>query len=240
MREKRAPMTSDWVKFYDFRHSIIYVNERHRDVHYARIAQDLAPYIPSSSARVLDYGSGEALHADDLAARCGSLALAEAAPNVRAILKQRFAGNDKIAVLTPDEVAALPDQSFDLIVMHSVAQYLTGAELDGLLATFHRLLKPDGLFVLGDIVQPHLASVHAALALLRFAAQNGFLLAAIRGLIRIVVSDYLKLSQKAGLSHYTEAEALQRLKTAGFDPARAPRNIGHNQQRMTFTARRQN
>ena len=26
----------------------------------------------------------------------------------------------------------------------------------------------------------------------------------------------------------------------GIDPARAPRNIGHNQQRMTFTARRKN
>lgn len=232
-------MTSDWVKFYDFRHSIIYVNERHRDVHYARIASDIAPYIPSPDARVLDYGSGEALHADELAARCGSLALAEAAPNVRAILKQRFSRNPKIAVMTPEEVAALPPASFDLIVMHSVAQYLTGAELDGLLATFRRLLKPDGRFVLGDVVPPRLASVHAALALLRFAAQNGFLGAAVVGLMRIFVSDYLKLSKKAGLSHYTEVQVIQRLNAAGLAPERARRNIGHNQTRMTFVSRPQ-
>jgi SAM-dependent methyltransferase len=230
-------MTSDWVKFYDFRHSIIYVNERHRDVHYARIARDMAPYIPSPAARVLDYGSGEALHADELAARCGSLVLAEAAPNVRAILKQRFTGNDRIAVLTPEEVAALPANSFDLVVMHSVAQYLTAAELDGLLATFRRLLKPDGRFVLGDIVPPRFASVSAALALLRFAAANGFLSAAIRGLVRIVVSDYLTLSRKAGLSHYTEQQIMERLRAAGFAPQRAAANIGHNQARMTFICR---
>jgi len=230
-------MTSDWVKFYDFRHSIIYVNERHRDVHYARIAHDIAPYIPSPQARVLDYGSGEALHADELAARCAALTLAEAAPNVRAILSQRFAGNDHIAVLTPDEVAALPAETFDLIVMHSVAQYLTVAELDGLLASFRRLLKPDGRFVLGDVVPPRFASVSAALALLRFAAANGFFGAAVLGLLRIVVSDYLTLSRKAGLSHYTQEQISERLRGAGFSPRRADANIGHNQARMSFVCR---
>lgn len=230
-------MTSDWVKFYDFRHSIIYVNERHRDVHYARIARDVASYIPSPSARVLDYGSGEALHADEIAARCGALALAEAAPNVRAILTQRFADNPKITVMTPAEVAALPDGSFDLIVMHSVAQYLSGDELDGLLVSFRRLLAPDGVFVLGDVVPPRFASARAALALLRFGAGNGFLGAAILGLLRIVASDYLRLSRRAGLSHYTPAQAEQRLRAADFESSRAPRNIGHNQGRMTFVAR---
>ena len=33
---------SDWVKFYDFKHSVIYVNARHRDVHYRKIAEDMA------------------------------------------------------------------------------------------------------------------------------------------------------------------------------------------------------
>jgi hypothetical protein len=28
------------------------------------------------------------------------------------------------------------------------------------------------------------------------------------------------------------------LRSAGFDPQRAPRNIGHNQRRMTFLSRR--
>jgi SAM-dependent methyltransferase len=140
-------------------------------------------------------------------------------------------------VLTPDETAALPAGSFDLIVMHSVAQYLSAAELDALLKLFRRLVKPDGLFILGDIVPPHLAAPAAAWALLRFGAANGFFWAAVGGLMRIFVSDYLRLKKTIGLSHYDEAAMLEKLKRAGFKPERAKRNIGHNQWRMTFLAR---
>jgi SAM-dependent methyltransferase len=230
---------SDWISFYDFKHSVIYVNARHRDVHYRTIARDIRAYIPSAAARVLDYGCGEATSADLLADASTHLALVEAAPNVRAALAARFADNPKISVLTPEQAAALPQASLDLIVLHSVAQYLGAAELDGLLATFRRLLKPDGLFVLGDIVPPRMAAPAAALALLRFGATNGFFWAAVGGLIRIFVSDYLRLRKNVGLSHYSAGGALEKLARAGFSARRAKRNIGHNQQRMTFLARPQ-
>ena len=227
----------DWISFYDFKHSVIYVNARHRDVHYRTIATDIAKLVPSPDARVMDYGCGEATSAAILADACGHLTMVEAAPNVRAALAARNAGNARIAVMTPDEAAAEPAQSYDMIVLHSVAQYLSAAELDGLLARFHRLLKPDGLFVLGDIIQPRLAAPMAAMALLRFGAANGFFWAAVGGLMRIFVSDYLKIKSQVGLSHYEEADMLMKLRDAGYDAKRAPRNIGHNQQRMTFLAR---
>ena len=100
-----------------------------------------------------------------------------------------------------------------------------------------RVLKPGGLFILGDIVPPHLAAPSAALALLRFGAANGFFWAATSGLMRIFVSDYLRLRKTIGLSHYTEAAALEKLTRARFDAKRAARNIGHNQRRMTFFCR---
>jgi len=227
----------DWISFYDFKHSVIYVNARHRDVHYRRIAEDIRAYVPSPAARVLDYGCGEATSADLIANACAQLVLVEAAPNVRASLTMRYAGHPKIAVIAAEQVAALPKASFDLVVMHSVAQYLTQAELDRLLAIFRSLLKPDGLFILGDIVPPHFAAPAAALALLRFGAANGFFWAAAFGLVRIFASDYLRLRKTAGLSHYTEAAILERLREAGFKPERATRNIGHNQWRMTFLCR---
>jgi SAM-dependent methyltransferase len=230
-------LMSDWISFYDFKHSVIYVNARHRDVHYHTIAQDIRGYVPPHSATVLDYGCGEATSADLVAAASGHLSLVEAAPNVRAALSVRYAGNAKISVLTPDEVAAKPPGSFDLIVMHSVAQYLRAAELDRLLGIFHRLLKPDGLCIIGDIVPLRLAASAAALALLRVGAANGFFFAAVGGLMRIFLSDYLRLKKTMGLSHYDEAAMLAKLASAGFSAKRAPRNIGHNQQRMTFLAR---
>ena len=80
---------ADWISFYDLRHSLIYVNARHRDVHYRRIADDLRALVPSPKAKVLDYGCGEATSADHVAAACGHLTIVEAAPNVLAALKAR-------------------------------------------------------------------------------------------------------------------------------------------------------
>ena len=228
---------ADWISFYDLRHSLIYVNARHRDVHYRKIADDLRALVPSAQAAVLDYGCGEATSADYLAEVCSHLTMVEAAPNVMAALKARYDGNQKISVVAPAESAAMPAASFDLIVLHSVAQYLTGAELDGLLATFHKLLKPDGLLVVGDIVPPRLAAPAAALSLLRCGAANGFFIAAVLGLIRIAVSDYLRLKSKVGLSHYEETAMRDKLTRAGYSATRAARNIGHNQWRMTFLAK---
>src|ERR1700694_1752957 len=172
----------EWIAFWNSKHSI-YVNVRHRDVHYRTIARDIRGQVPAG-ARVLDYGCGEALHADLIAASARELTLCEAAPMVRAALARRLGAHPRIAVRSPQEVTALPADSFDVIVMHSVAQYLTPLELDALLADFRRLLGIDGLLILGDIVPPHVAAATDAMALLRFAAANGFLGAALVGLVR--------------------------------------------------------
>ncbi len=88
----------DWVAYYDSAHSI-YVNARHHDVHYARLAEAIVRHVPSPSAAVLDYGCGEALHADRIAQAAGRLVLAEAGPAVRSRLAARFGANPKIAVM---------------------------------------------------------------------------------------------------------------------------------------------
>ena len=153
-------------------------------------------------------------------------------------LAARYASHPKIAVISADEASELPDQSFDLVVMHSVAQYLSAAELERLLGLFRRIVTPDGLVIIGDVVPPQWAAPAAALALLRFGAANGFFWAAVGGLIRIFVSDYLRLKKTVGLSHYTQAAMLAKLQAAGFRAERAKRNIGHNQRRMTFLCRK--
>jgi SAM-dependent methyltransferase len=229
-------MSSGWLAFWDSSHSI-YVNARHRDVHYSLIAQQIAALVPSPQARVLDYGCGEALHADRVAAAAGELLLCEGAPRVRAGIAARFAGNAKIRAVAPDEVERLADHSLDLIVLHSVAQYLTSEELAKLLALFHRLLNADGVLVVSDIIPPDVAASTDALALLRFGAANRFFVAAVTGLVRTVLSDYWRLRTRYGLTRYGEAAMTEKLAAAGFFTQRSPRNIGHNQARMAFMAR---
>jgi SAM-dependent methyltransferase len=240
----------DWIAFWDSEHSI-YVNARHRDVHYRTIAQDIARLIRahgvetrvnalsggSPGACVLDYGCGEALHAGIVAATVRRLILCEAAPHVRTALARRLAGDGRIEVRTPAEVATLTKGSLDVIVLHSVAQYLTPDELDALLVVFRRLLAQQGVLIIGDVVPPHVAAWTDAAALLRFAAANGFLGAALVGLARTVLSDYWRLRSQLGLTRYSATAMLEKLSRAGFSATRASANIGHNQARMTFLAR---
>jgi SAM-dependent methyltransferase len=236
-------MGENWIAFWDSDHSI-YVNARHRDVHYRTIAQDIAQLIAKriqehlpAGAAVLDYGCGEALHADIVAAAARRLILCEAAPMVRGALAERFAGNAGIEVRAPEDVAALPVGSLDVVVLHSVAQYLAPDELDGLLKLFRRLLTDQGLLILGDVIPPEVAAWTDAAALLHFAAANGFLGAAILGLARTVMSDYWRLRSRLGLTRYGEAPMIEKLARAGFSASRAGANIGHNAARMTFLAR---
>jgi len=225
---------SDWVSFFDSDHSI-YVNARHREVH-ARITGDGMLAHIKRSDRVLDYGCGEAAYAERLVREAKTLTLCEAAPNLSEALKRRVAHERYITLLTPDEVAALPDASFDVVIMHSVSQYLSATQLDDLLKIFRRLLQPGGKLVIGDVVQPDTPAWKDALALLHFGWREGFFLAAIAGLFRTALSDYSKLRKDNGLSRYSEDEMRSKLERAGFHAKRSVPNIGHLQTRMTFIA----
>lgn len=229
-------MSASWIAFWDSSHSI-YVNARHRDVHYRLIATAIAQLVPRPSARVLDYGCGETLHADIVAAAAGELLLCESAPGGRARLTARFAGNLKIRVIAPEDAERLPDGSLDLVVLHSVAQYLAPQQADRLFALFRRLLRADGILVVSDIIPPYTAAATDALALLRFAAANGFLLAAMVGLVRTRLSNYWQIRKSVGLTRYAEAAMIAKLAASGFAAERVPRNLGHNQSRMAFVAR---
>jgi len=188
---------------------------------------------------VLDYGCGEALHADIVAAAAGELFLCEAAPGVREGLTDRFAGQRNIHVLAPHEATRLEEHSLDLIVLHSVAQYMTAGGVSGLFGLFHRLLKSDGMLVVSDVIPPKVAAATDALALLRFGAGNGFFFAAVWGLARTLMSNYWKLRSQLGLTRYATTAMIEKLKAAGFNAKLAPANIGHNQARKAFYARPQ-
>src|SRR5262245_51882400 len=226
----------EWIEWYDSDHPI-YVGARHRDVHFRHIADDIMRFIPGPDAMVLDDSCGEALHADLVAARVARLILAEPATGVRSRLAARFSSTPNIDVRSLDELPSIPEGSVDLVVMHSVIQYMSPEELDTALDLIRALLKPQGLFVLGDVIAPSTTAAVDALALLRFGAADGFLLAALVGLARTFFSDYWRLRSAIGLTRYDEAAITSKLAAHGFAVERANRNIGHNQARATYLCR---
>jgi ubiquinone/menaquinone biosynthesis C-methylase UbiE len=225
----------NWRDYWNGPHSI-YANERHRTLHFDLIARDIARLIPSPDAVVLDYGCGEADTAKALAAKCGKLYLFDTADTVRARLREKHAGDPKIEVLDESALDAIADESIDLIVVNSVLQYLTRQELIAILDFAREKLKDAGALALGDVIPDDANAVADTKALLSFAAQGGFLVAAFTSLVKTALSDYRKLRETLGLTRYGEAEMLQLLTANGFSARRADRNIGHNQGRMLFIA----
>jgi len=227
---------STWRDFWN-QDTPIYASGRHKERHYAGVADDIVRLIPSRDAAVLDHGCGEALSADRVAAACGKLYLCDAAPLVRQRLNERFREAHDIQVLAPEGVSHLPDASLDLIVANSLVQYLSRAELDAALAQWRSKLKPDGALVLADVIPPDVSPIRDAAALLRFAWRGGFLAAALVGLVRTAFSDYRRIRREQGLAQYAEAEFAGVLAAAGFRAERLANNMGHNPARMTFLAR---
>jgi len=224
-----------WREFWNQPHSI-YVSERHALLHHDRIAKDIGALVPSQNAIVLDYGCGETTAALETARHCGQLYLFDAAPNVQDKLRRRYAGEQKITVLTEDGFLVLPDASLDMVVCNSVLQYLRADETARLTEIWHDKLKPGGRLVLGDVIPPDLSAMDDVKALLTFAFEGGFLFAALRGLVATFFSNYRTLRDEIGLTAYSEDDMLSLLSAHGFEATRATHNIGHHQGRMTFIA----
>ena len=226
----------EWIDYYDSTHTI-YASKLHRDLHFQLIARDIIGYIGSPDAVVLDYACGEALSAANVAEACGLLYLAEPAPGVRGRLIARFAPNTKIRVRSLDDVRKMAEHSIDVVVMNSVAQYMTAEELDSAFATIRRILKPGGRLVVGDVLRPEVGMMSDVIALLRFAGAYGFLRDALIGLASTALSDYRQLRSRIGLQRYSEKDMIAKLAAGGFTASRVAVNIGHNPWRMTFVAR---
>ena len=225
----------NWRDFWN-RDNPIYVNERHKVLHYDRIARGIFDLVESPDWLVLDHGSGEALSADTVARHCALLYLHDAAPTVQMRQHLRFDHNPKIIVLSASSLDAIADHSLDMVVANSLLQYLTHAEFETLLDFWRRKLKPGGKLVLADILTKEPDTVADVKALLHFAFQGGFFIAACAGLIATFFSDYRKLRSTLGLTGYDEHEMNVLLKSHGFAGARADHNLGHNQTRMMFVA----
>lgn len=225
----------NWREFWNGTHAI-YVNDRHRALHYDRIAKDISALVPTPEASVLDYGCGEAGSADIVARRCGMLYLYDAAPNVQDRLRLRFGRDDKIVVLSTEALEALADKSIDLVIANSLIQYLSHPEFEALLDLAHRKLKSTGKLIVADVIPADANAVDDVKALLGFAWQGGFLTAAGLGLVATFFSDYRKLRDQIGLTRYAAQDIATLFSAHGFSSTRAPINIGHNQSRMMFVA----
>lgn len=224
-----------WIEYWNGSPSI-YVNDLHKAVHYRGVAGGIGRHVPDRGT-VLDHGCGEALFAGEVARGCAHLYLYDAAPAVREALQRRFAGEPRITVLDDIGLAGLADGAIDLVVANSVIQYLDETSLVAALDLWKRLLASDGRLLVADVIPRSVGPATDALSLLSFAGRNGFLVAAVAGLLRTLFSDYRKLRGSLGIAKFEEREVVEILARQGLAAERVHPNLGHNQSRMAFMAR---
>jgi SAM-dependent methyltransferase len=225
-----------WLDFWNAPNAI-YVSERHRQAHYAKILSGIGRFLPAGGAAVvLDWGCGDALAANDLAQTCRTLLLYDRADTTRRRLFSNYADSPKIRVLDDMKLGAVPPASVDLIIVNSVVQYLSRRQFSDALQLFHRLLKSDGKLLIGDVIAPDTPLIGHVTTFLRFAWQNGFFVAAVIGLMRNFISPYRKLRRDAGYACYTAGEMLGLLHENGFVGERLTTNIAVSQLRSSYLA----
>lgn len=236
--------TTGWRAYWEGDASV-YVNTRHKIAHYQHLADDLLRVAaalgrPLDRIDMLDFGCGEALSADRIAARIHHLTLSDTSQRVRDGLARRFGDRKGVSILDAEAVAALPDAAFDLIVVNSVLQYVSPDAATELIRSLARLVKPDGRMLVGDVLPPELGALTDVRELLAFAVRERFLVAALAGLVRTALSDYSRIRARVGLTRYSVVAFERLARSAGLQAEPLQRNIGHNPHRLAFLLRRAN
>jgi ubiquinone/menaquinone biosynthesis C-methylase UbiE len=230
-----------WREFFQ-NDTPLYVNERHKMLHSKGIARDYLRLFQTlslgSQSVILDYGCGEALCTHELTSACEHIWLYDPSSLVQERLREQYKDHTTIKIITSTELDALPPHSLDMVLITSVIQYLDAPSLSQALSVIHRLLKPSGHLVIADVILPHAGMLPDLKALLQFAWQGGFFIAAFVGLVRTYFSDYRALREKYGLSCYSVEALTNVLKEHAFEAKIYSPNIGHNSSRMTYVAKK--
>lgn len=199
----------------------------------ATFAARLGAAIPLTAAtRVLDFGSGLGLVAAALAPQVGRVWVWDASPTMRRHTAAATATYPNVAALDLEDPGGLPAQvRVDVILVNSVVQYMTAAELTTWMSVWVRLLAPDGCIVLSDVMPPDHAARRELLAMLR--RQPGLIVRSLRARLRYALA--LRSLPQLRLGR----DDLNRLAVAhGLGVEILPANLTHFPDRLAAVFRR--
>jgi cyclopropane fatty-acyl-phospholipid synthase-like methyltransferase len=125
--------------------------------------------------RVLDFGCGFGYTSIALAPSVASVAMWDASENVRRLAQKRAAGVANVGLVDLGGQCAPELQArFDLVLVHSVVQYMSTDELKAWLEKWRQMLAPGGRLVLSDLIVPGAGSPLELVSYLAFALRKGF------------------------------------------------------------------
>lgn len=189
---------------------------------------------PQATTRVLDFGCGFGHTARELSPFVGSVAVWDGSSRVRqqAAMRLRDLANIEYLDLR-DPGQPTVTSAYDVILVHSVVQYMSEAEFKQWLARWLRMLKPGGRLVLSDLIGPDASGLKGEVATyLKFAARNGFFWNALMAGLR-EVGSYAKARESRPLLTMAPPTLTQWAADAGWAVEWLPHNLSYRDSRRT-------
>jgi ubiquinone/menaquinone biosynthesis C-methylase UbiE len=188
-------------------------------------------------ARLLDWGCGPA-HASTCLAEHGlEVFLYDRSNSFAAAASERFLDESAIHVLDSNSLAELEEHSLDAIVVCSVLQYLDDDELHDLLTLCARLLSPNGVLALVDILPLELDLMDDVRDIIE-ADLSGIPLAdATAHLAALGLSMLRRLRHRLRLRRFSGEELLSLLSDVGLEGSLSRHNFKPARGRQTWLAR---
>jgi SAM-dependent methyltransferase len=183
--------------------------------------------------RVLEFGCGNGFVAEVLAPRVGQLFLWDAAASMRDRTRGLLVGRNNVHFLDLSGPADPPeDVRFDLILVNSVIQYMSGAEFAGWLSRWRSLLAPGGQILISDIITPGHSVLADIPSLLAFGVRRRYLFRILRSILG--ESTRYRTMQRACPLYRVSPNQLRRQAFAtGLVVRLLPRNLTHLTNRIT-------
>jgi 2-polyprenyl-3-methyl-5-hydroxy-6-metoxy-1,4-benzoquinol methylase len=187
--------------------------------------------------RVMDFGCGTGYVAEALAQRVLQMAVWDASQAVRARTARRLAGHANITFLDLTSDSGIRASGcFDLILSHSVVQYMTREEFFRWLRTWTSMLSPGGVVLLSDVISESRNPARELLDLAVFAARHRVLLAGLMDEASSLLR-YARTSTDSPLLTLGTRELTEFASREGLRLEVLPKNLGHKTGRLAIAIR---
>jgi predicted TPR repeat methyltransferase len=187
--------------------------------------------------RVLDFGCGLGMTAARIAERVRTIAIWDESASMRRRAFDRISRVGRADLLDLSAGAPTGVQPFDLILVHSVVQYVTERELEQLMALWAAVLETSGVVILSDVVPERSNIVHDIVHTVAFSIRRGVRFAAGAAMLR-EFARYAAARKRAPLLRLSVARVAAMAAAAGLECRALDANLGFRRNRLSFVLSR--
>jgi len=208
---------------------------KHVDAHYKFLGEKFVGYFKNlQGKKVFSFGCGEAGEISWALKAGAKIFLYDQSPVFDKLVREKFAGNSQVYILTEEEWFRPIDEKFDVIYLSSVVQYFSEQELGNLLKKLIGMMAPGGRIAIIDVISKNTTPLADTLDFLRVSLLLGFWWSGLKTVFNLFRSSYMKTRDMTGFTKYDRADLEALVSPLGLKVVDQPRNLCLSARRQTF------